>query len=132
MELADPKLTDEQRAVKKYEIMKRLSERQDEQEEEIQKIEEFITHCGMPADDMETDERRCDFDKFVKLITLDTLTYNFRTIGNYIISILSPLAVLSTSLNAVQNSISNILLRKLPRTAMSSLKLKAKSISTSK
>jgi len=75
--LADPNLTDEEREQKKYEIMQNLAKHQDKIDKDCEKIKTFILHCGMSADEMETDKKRTDFDKFVKLLVMDTLTYNF-------------------------------------------------------
>ncbi len=80
IKLADPSLTDDERAKIKYEALKKISEEQAAQEKDIEKIQEFVLHCGMPKSEMETDKRRVDFDKFVKLLTMDTLTYNFSAI----------------------------------------------------
>lgn len=80
IKLADPNLSDEERAQIKYEALKRISEEQAKQEEDMDRMKDFILHCGMPKSEMETDKKRVDFDKFVKLITMDTLTYNFSAI----------------------------------------------------
>lgn len=76
VKLANPDLEDEEREKLRYDIMSKLAKEQQLQEDEMDEIEKFILHCGMDPAEMDTDKKRVDFDKFVKLIGQDTLIYN--------------------------------------------------------
>lgn len=80
MALSDPALDDESRATLKFEFEQKRSEMKQKEEKEINKIMEFILHCGTKPDEYDTTYKRMDFDKFIKLIVMDTLTYNYAAI----------------------------------------------------
>jgi len=80
LDLADPTLTPEQYAEKKFEFEKRRIEVKKKQLKEIKEIEEFIKHCGMDVGESDTTNKRVDFDKFMKLVIKDRLTYNYAAI----------------------------------------------------
>lgn len=77
LELSDPDLTPEEYAAKKFEFEKTRIELKKKQQKEIKEIEEFIKHCGMDVSESDTTNKRVDFDKFVKLVIRDRLTYNY-------------------------------------------------------
>jgi hypothetical protein len=77
LQLADPSLSEEEYEKKKYEFEKKRIELKKQQQKEIAEIEEFIKHCGMPVEESDTTQKRMDFDKFLKIITRDRLTYNY-------------------------------------------------------
>lgn len=77
LELSDPNLTPEQYAEKKFEFEKKRIETKKKQMKEIAEIEDFIKHCGMDITESDTTNKRVDFDKFMKIVIRDRLTYNY-------------------------------------------------------
>ena len=80
LELSNPELSQEEYAAKQYEFEQARIALKKKQLEEIAEIEEFIKHCGMPNEESDTTHKRVDFDKFVKIIVRDRLTYNYAAI----------------------------------------------------
>jgi len=77
MRLADPSLDDEARAQLKHELDQKRQKLKEKQDKDIAKIKEFITHCGMPAEETDTTYKRWDFERWVKSIVWDRLVYNY-------------------------------------------------------
>jgi hypothetical protein len=80
LELADPNLSEEEYAAKKYEFEQKRIATKKKQQKEIGEIEEFIMHCGMPVSESDTTHKRMDFDKFMKIVVRDRLTYNYAAV----------------------------------------------------
>ena len=77
-ELANPDLQDvdtDAYEQKKYEFEKKRVERQKQQEKDLKEIEEFILRCGAEVNEY-NDEKRVDFDDFLKMAVEDRYTYN--------------------------------------------------------
>lgn len=77
LSLNDPELDDEGFKALEFTLEQKRSKMQDEQEKEISKLVEFITYCGSNKLETNTTYKRMDFDKFIKLIVRDVLTYNY-------------------------------------------------------
>lgn len=75
--IMDPALEQSEREKIKYEAYKRLLKEQQEDEENCKSITEFILHCGMPSDEVDTTRKRVAFHKFCRLIAEDRLTYHY-------------------------------------------------------
>lgn len=80
LQLANPELTPEEYQALKYTFEQERIELKKKQEKEILEIEEFIKHCGMPADESDTTHKRIDFDKWIKIAVRDRLTYNYAAV----------------------------------------------------
>lgn len=80
LELANPELTPEEYQALKYTFEQERIKLKKQQEKEILEIEEFIKHCGMPADESDTTHKRIDFDKWIKIAVRDRLTYNYAAV----------------------------------------------------
>ncbi len=80
LELANPELTPEEYQALKYDFEQERIKLKKQQEKEILEIEEFIKHCGMPADESDTTHKRIDFDKWIKIAVRDRLTYNYAAV----------------------------------------------------
>lgn len=77
LSLADPELEDEEYELLKFELEQKRSKLQEKEEKDKAEIQRFILHCGMDPDEKTDPDTRCDFDKFIKIIVADRLTYNY-------------------------------------------------------
>lgn len=80
LELSDPALDDESRKQKQHELDLKREKIKQKQKKDVEKIKEFVMHCGMPAEEADTTYRRWDFPKFVNTIVQDRLTYYYSAI----------------------------------------------------
>jgi len=78
--MGDPNLDEHHAADIKYKAEQRRSKAADKQLKDIEKIKNFILHCGSDIDEVDTTSKRVDFDRFVKIITWDRLVYNYSAI----------------------------------------------------
>jgi len=77
LKLANPELSEEEKTALHFELEKKRAKLKAEEAEDLAKIEKFILHCGMPAEETDTSYKRWDFDKFVKAVIWDRLVYNY-------------------------------------------------------
>lgn len=77
LSLNDPMLDEEGFKALEFTLEQKRSKMQDVQEKEIEQLVNFITYCGNNKLETNTTYKRMDFDKFMKLITRDVLTYNY-------------------------------------------------------
>lgn len=78
--LADPALDEEAYNQLKFELDEKRQKLKAAQDKDIEKIADFVLHCGMPGDETDTTHKRWDFDKFIKAIVWDRLVYNYSAI----------------------------------------------------
>jgi Phage portal protein len=64
----------------RIEIEQKRAKALKQQKKEIEEIQRFIKHCGMPEDMANSRKKRMDFPKFVNLIVDDRLVYNYAAI----------------------------------------------------
>lgn len=79
LQLSDPSLDDEARKQLAFKIEQDRIDRQQKQEDDIKKIQEFLAFCGEDPESTDADNKY-DFPKFVKLIAKDRLVYNYSAI----------------------------------------------------
>ncbi len=77
LKLADPALDQEAYDQLKYEMESKRSKLKEQQEADIEKIKEFVSHCGVNSDETDTTHKRWDFEKYVKTIVWDRMVYNY-------------------------------------------------------
>lgn len=80
LSLTDPELDDDAFEALKFKLEKQKSKLQEQQEEDIEKLTNFLLHGGHSKQDTDTTFKRFDFDRFIKLITRDRLTYNYAAV----------------------------------------------------
>lgn len=79
LSLADPSIIndDEAREALKFELDKKRAKLLQAQEKDIEKIKQFIAHCGSDSEDASGHEGRFDFPKLMSVMVDDRLTYNY-------------------------------------------------------